>query len=54
MAKFIRFRFSAAGGSGFGCQEKEVPNADLPPAEHLTPETFRNLQPVVRKTALRA
>jgi hypothetical protein len=28
MAKFIGFRFSASGGSGFGYQEKAVLNPD--------------------------
>jgi len=28
VAQFIGFRFSAAGGSGFGCREKEVLDPD--------------------------
>jgi len=51
MAQFVGIRFQV---SGFGCQESEVLNPDLPPAETLTPETFSFLQHVVRKKALRA
>jgi hypothetical protein len=51
MALFVGFRFSAGGGSGFGCQGTAVLNPDT---STLTPETISYLQHVVRKNALSA
>ena len=39
MVPLVGLRFSAAGGSGFGCQQDKVIGPDMPPAETLTPET---------------
>jgi hypothetical protein len=51
IAQFIGIRFSAGGGSGFGCQGTAVLNPDT---STLTPETISYLQHVVRKNALSA